>query len=103
MIEKYKITYSNTFDKDLASILMYIKVELQNESAANRLYEKIVQKISNRAFKLIIYEKYRTIKKRKTNYYRIYINNYTVFYTIKNNTMEIRRILYSKRNIKSLI
>ena len=31
------------------------------------------------------------------------VDNFTVFYTVKDNVMEVRRILYSKRNFNKLI
>ena len=49
------------------------------------------------------YEKYISIKKKNSTYYRIYIRNYTIFYTVKNNIIEVRRILYSKRNFNNLV
>lgn len=32
-----------------------------------------------------------------------YVKNYTIFYVVKDNTMEVRRILYSKRNLDKFI
>ena len=49
------------------------------------------------------FEKYEGIKKRKNIYYRIYVKNYTIFYTVKDNTIFVRRILYSRRNFDKLI
>ena len=49
------------------------------------------------------FEKYNSKKKRKNTYYRIYVKNYTIFYTIKDNAMEVRRILSSRRNFDKLI
>ena len=34
---------------------------------------------------------------------KIAAKNYTIFYIVKDNTMEIRRILYSRRNFDKLI
>ncbi len=36
-------------------------------------------------------------------YYRINVRNFSIFYVVIDNTMEVRRILYSKRNIDELI
>lgn len=43
------------------------------------------------------------LKKRQYTYYKIYVKNYIVFYTVKGDTMEVRRILYSRRNFDKLI
>lgn len=48
-------------------------------------------------------EEYISFKNRKQVYYRIYVKNYIIFYTIKDDEMEVRRILYSKRNFNNYI
>lgn len=103
MNRKYDIKYSDLFYKDLNSILDYIKYELQNLVAANNLFDEVIQEVSNRAYNPDSYETYHSIRKRKSTYYRIYIKNYTIFYVIKDNTMEVRRMIYSKRNLKNII
>lgn len=103
MNKKYEIKYLEVFYKDLSSIINYIKYELGNEDAARNLLDKIVQEISNRSYNPEAYEKYLSIRKRKDTYYRIYVKNYTIFYVVKSNTMEVRRIIYSKRNLKNMI
>ncbi len=39
----------------------------------------------------------------KYNWYRIYIGNFTIFYTVRKNTMELAHIIYSARNLDDLI
>jgi hypothetical protein len=36
-------------------------------------------------------------------YYRIYVKNYTIYYTVIDDVMEIRRFVYSRRNIKDIL
>lgn len=48
------------------------------------------------------YEKYISKRNKKT-FYKIYVNNYTIFYNINNNIMEIRRILCNRRNFKYFV
>ena len=66
-------------------------------------FNQVIKEIEKRSKNPESYEKYVSIKKKKSTYYRIYIRNYTIFYTVKNNIMEVRRILYSKRNINNLV
>ena len=40
---------------------------------------------------------------RRYPYYRIQVKNYTIFYVVIGNTMEVRRIIYSRRNLQNLI
>lgn len=103
MNKKHEIKYSELFYRDLSSILNYIKHELENVVAANNLFDEIMKEISNRAYNPELYEKYFSTRKRKDTYYRIYVKNYTIFYVVRNNTMEIRRIIYSKRNLKNIM
>lgn len=103
MNERYKIKYTRLFDKDLNEILGYIKLKLGNVNAANRLYEKIIKEITERAYSPDTYEKYNSKRDRDMIFYRIYVKKYTIFYTVNNNTMEVRRILYSRRNFKKII
>ena len=103
MNKKYKIKYLPLFYNDLDKITDYIRYELVNEIAANNFVNELEKEIQQRAYNPDSYEKYLSIKKRKNTYYKIYVKNYTVFYTVKDNTMEVRRILYSRRNFDKLI
>ena len=103
MNKKHEIKYSDLFYRDLSSTLNYIKYELENVTVANRLFDEIMREISNRAYNPESYEKYCSTKKRKNTYYRIYVKNYTIFYVVRNNVMEIRRIIYSRRNLKNIM
>ena len=103
MDKKYKIKYLPLFYKDLDHITDYIKYKLNNEIAANNFVNKLEIEIKKRAFSPNSYKKYISARNRKNTYFRIYVNNYTVFYTVKDNAMEVRRILYSKRNFDKLI
>ncbi len=103
MEKKYRIVYLPLFYKDLDNITEYIKYQLKNKIAADNFVNKLEKEINQRAFSPNSYEEYISIRKRNNKYYRIYVDNYTVFYTVKDDTMEIRRILYSRRNFDKLI
>ena len=103
MKKKYKIMYLPLFYEDLNSITDYIIHHFKNRTAAENLVDKLEKEICNRAFNPSSYEEYVSSRKRIDTYYRIYVENYTVFYTVKDDTMEVRRILYSRRNFDELI
>lgn len=42
-------------------------------------------------------------RERQYPYYRIYIKNYVIFYVVLGNVMEVRRIVYSRRNLPEQI
>ena len=100
---KYTITYSDTFVRQFNNILKYFIYKIQNKIAAENFYVEVIQEIEKRSENPESFEKYNSRRKRKNTYYRIYVKNYTIFYVVKDSTMEIRRILYSKRNFDSLI
>lgn len=103
MNKKYTITYLPLFYKDMDKITKYIAKRLKNRIAADNLINEVIQKIEKRAYNPNGYEKYSSSTIRKNTYYRLYIKNYIVFYIVKNNIMEVRRILYNKRNFNNLI
>ena len=103
MKKKYKIIYLPLFYRDLDKITDYIRYKLENEIVANNFVNELEEEIKQRAYNPDSFEKYTSIRKRDSIYYRIYIKNYTVFYTVKDDIMEIRRILFSKRNFDKLI
>ena len=101
--KQYTIKYTATFISQFNNILKYFMNKLNNKIAAENFYAEVVSKIEKRSQNPEGYEKYMSKRKRKYAYYRIYVKNYTVFYTVKDEVMEIRRILYSRRNFDNLI
>ena len=100
---KYTIIYSSTYINQFNGILKYFVNNLKNKIAAENFYNEVIRKIEKRSKNPKSYEKYISDKKRKNTFYRIYVKNYTIFYTVKDNTMESRRILYSKRDFDKLV
>ncbi len=72
---------------------------LSNLTAALRLIEDTEKAIINRLKDPLIYDPYRSAKDRKTPYYRIRIRNFSVFYVVIDDVMEVRLFLYSKRDL----
>ncbi len=103
MEKKYKIKYLPIFYKDLDQIIEYMSYKLTNKIVAERFVNELEQAINQRAYSLVSYEKFISNRKRKDTYFRIYVKNYTVFYTIKDEVMEVRRILSNRRNFDKLI
>ena len=101
--KRYTIIYSSSYINQFNSILKYFINDLKNKIAAENFYNEVIKEIETRSKNPEGYEKYISNRKRKNTYYRIYVKNYTIFYTVKDNTMEIRRILYSKRNFDKLV
>ncbi len=77
--------------------------KLNNEIAANNFVNELENEINKRAYNPDSYEKYISTRKRQYTYYKIYVKNYIVLYTVNDDTMEVRRILYSRRNFDKLV
>ena len=101
--KKYHVRYLPLFEQDLADARDYIAITLQNPVAANRLVEETEKAIQERLFAPLSFKTYASKKERKHPYYRIHIKNYTVFYVVIDDTMEVRRFMYSRRDIDNLI
>ena len=101
--KKYDIRYLPTFISQFNHILYYITYELKNKIAADIFYNEVVKQIEIRSKNPEAYEVFKTIEEGKSKYYKINVKNYTVFYVVKDNVMEIRRIYYGQRNFDNLI
>ena len=105
MINKqtFKLTFLPLFEEDLLKAADYITNTLQNPSADHRLVDDIELAIVKRLEMPLSFVPYQSSKIRNHPYYRINVRNFSIFYVVIDNTMEVRRILYSKRNIDELI
>ena len=101
MKNNFSLKYSVKFYEEFDEIISYIKDELKNVIAANNLMDTVEREINNRFHNPLGYKKYYT--NAGNIYYRIYIKNYIVFYTVTDNVMEVRRITYSKRDLEKLM
>lgn len=101
--QTYKLTFLPLFEDDLLEITNYITNTLQNPSAAHRLVDDVELAIIKRLEMPLSYAPYQSSKLRKHPYYRINVRNFSVFYVVIDDTMEVRRLLYSKRNIDELL
>ena len=100
---KYTIKYTETFVNQFKHIMQYFTDKLQNRIAAENFYKEVITEIEKRRENPKSFEIYKSTKQRESDYYRIYVKNYTIFYVVNDNIMEIRRILYSRRNFKNLL
>lgn len=101
--KKYEIKYLPTFISQFNNILYYITYELKNKIAVDNFYSEVVKQIEIRSEAPESYEVLKTIRNEESKYYKINVKGYTIFYVVKDNVMEIRRIYYSQRNFDNLI
>lgn len=99
----YELCIFPLFEDDLNEIVDYITYRLRNPVAAGHLIDEVEKAISERLCCAESFEPYHSNRDRKYPYYRIQIKNFTVFYVVIGNTMEVRRILYSRRDLKNFV
>ena len=104
MTEKhYKLRFLPLFEEDLYEIVDYITYRLKNPIAAEALVSDVQTAIHDRLSCAEAFEQYHSAKERRYPYYRITVRNYTIFYVVIDDVMEVRRIIYSRRDIKRQI
>ncbi|MCM1233110.1 MAG: type II toxin-antitoxin system RelE/ParE family toxin [Ruminococcus flavefaciens] len=101
--KRYRLSILPLFEDDLNEIVDYITCRLRNPLAAESLIDQVETAINERLSCAESFEPYRSNRERKYPYYRIQVKNFTIFYVVIGNTMEVRRIIYSRRNLKNLI
>ena len=102
-MKNYRLSYLPLFDEDLAEAWSYIAKKLHNPEAANKLVADVEDAILKRQKAPESFESYRSVKERKYPYYRIYVKNFSVFYVVIGDVMEVRRFLYQRRDLRELL
>lgn len=101
MSEKhYKLRFLPLFEDDLNDIVDYIVLRLKNPVAAAQFVDDVQAAIQERLTCAEAFEQYNSAMERQYPYYRIYVGNFTIFYVVIEDVMEVRRIVYSKRNLR---
>lgn len=100
---KFTLRYLPLFEIDLNGILDYIAFILRNPESADRLAVKIEEAILKRLECPLSFEQYQSNRIRKYPYYRIYVDNFVVYYVVIENIMEVRRILFKGRDTQEII
>ena len=102
-IVSYKLRYTQDFVDDLRRIVDYISITLSNPDAAQRLADDVRAAILQRLAMPTAFEPYRSRIELDSIYYQLRVRNYTVFYVVSDEVMEVRRILYTRRNWKAML
>lgn len=95
----YKLRFLPLFEEDLNEIVDYIANRLKNPIAAEALVDDVQKAIQERLFCAESFEPYPSAREHQYPYYRISVRNYTIFYVVIDDVMEVRRIIYSRRNL----
>lgn len=100
---KYTLRYLPLAKQDLSEIVNYIQNNLENPITAENTLSKIEAAILERLESPESFAVWQSKKQRPYPYRRINVGNYTVWYVVIDHIMEVRRILYSRRDEETLI
>lgn len=100
---EYTLRYLPLAKQDLSEIVNYIQNNLENPIAAENTLSKIEAAILERLESPEAFAVWQSKKQRPYPYRKINVGNYTVWYVVIDHIMEVRRILYSRRDEETLI
>ncbi|NBK92013.1 type II toxin-antitoxin system RelE/ParE family toxin [bacterium 1XD21-13] len=106
--KKYRLSYLPLFYDDLDEKVTYIAEKLKNPKAANDLLDKVESAIMERLPVAESFEPYHSVRERRYSYYRIYVDNYIIYYVVIDDdpndlVMEVRRFLYNGQNRDNIV
>ena len=100
--KKYKLEYLPRFYSDLDSAVLYIAQTLQNPGAAEHLLNMVQESILERLPFADAFEPYRSRYEHAHPYYRIYVDNYIIYYVVidlgSEKIMQVRRFLHKRQD-----
>ena len=100
-MDKYKVKIYPAAQMDLNNIVSYLNT--LSPQAAIRYYDLLVEKIGSLAEMPERCPFVRNIALKVKGYRYLIVENYLVFFVVKGDTVQIRRILYNKRQYKGLL
>jgi plasmid stabilization system protein ParE len=99
----YTLAYLPSALSDLDSIVNYISTDLDAPGTAAKLRLEFDRKILTLTKNPLRYRIYRSQGTLKLEYRKMPVKNYSVFYVVKEDLVEIHRVLYSRRNIGAVL
>jgi plasmid stabilization system protein ParE len=102
-IRQVEIAYLPLALTDLEEIFHYLVNKLEAPQAARNLRDEINAAVHNLLQFPYAHALYRTEKPLKKEYRKITVKNFYIFYVVEKNTIEIHRVINSRRNIESVL
>lgn len=100
-METYKIKIFPTAKQDMEDIVSYLNT--LSPDAALRYYDLLVEEITSLARMPERCPRPKDLALAAKGYRYLIVKNYLVFYVVIGDTVQIRRILYARRNYQSLL
>lgn len=100
-MERYKVKIYPTAQQDLRDIADYLNT--LSPSAALRYYDKLTQEIASLSTMPERCPRPRDLALAAKGYRYLIVENYLIFYVVSGGTVQIRRILYGRRDYRALL
>lgn len=100
-MERYKVKIYPTAQQDLREIADYLNT--LSPSAALRYYDKLTEEIAGLSTMPERCPKPRNLALAAKGYRYLIVENYLIFYVVSGGTVQIRRILYGRRDYRALL
>ena len=100
-METYKIKIFPTAKQDLEGVIGYLNT--LSPDAALRYYDLLVEQISSLSHMPFRCPRPRDAALAAKGYRYLLVEKYLVFYVVVGDTVQIRRILYARRNYQSVL
>lgn len=101
MSKKYRVQYLPVAQQDLINILEYISKD--NPPAALKPIDEIDEEVSKLEDFPLMGVTPKDLRLKSLNYKMLIVDNYLVFYVIKDDIVEIRRIIHGTRKYNFLV
>ena len=100
-MDRYKIRIYPAAKRDLSEIVDYLNT--LSPDAAHRYYDRIVEEIGSLATMPERCPRPKDLALRAKGYRYLIVEKYLVFYVVHDDVVQIRRILYGKREYSVLL
>ena len=100
-METYKIKIFPTARQDLEEVIRYLNT--LSPDTALKYYDLLVEEITSLSKLPERYPKPKDLALAAKGYRYLIVKNYLVFYVVVGDTVQIRRILYARRDYRSLL
>lgn len=100
-METYKVKIYPTAKQDLLEIIDYLNT--LSREAALRYYDLLTEEIASLSTMPERYPRPKDLALAAKDYRYLAVKNYLVFYVVSGDTVQIRRILYGRRDYLALL
>lgn len=100
---RYQIKYLPVARRDLQDIIDYIAFDLEVPETAIKMLNTLETEILTLQENPFRGSVYLSNRSHGSQYRKLFVKNYVIFYLILEDTVEIQRVFYNRRNMNKLI